>query len=70
MERKPKECYFSKNKITYVDYKDALTLKRFLTESGKLLPGRITGVSGRYQRQLAKAVKRARHAGLLPYGGG
>jgi small subunit ribosomal protein S18 len=63
---KRKECYFSRNKIQYVDYKDAQLLKRFLNDSGKLLPARVTGIRTQFQRQLARAVKRARHAGLLP----
>jgi small subunit ribosomal protein S18 len=67
MERKRKECYFSKNKVEYIDYKDAQLLKRFLTERGKILPRRITGVSTRYQRKLAVAIKRSRQAGLLAY---
>jgi small subunit ribosomal protein S18 len=67
MERKKKECYFTRNKIAVVDYKDAQLLKKFMTDNGKLLPARITGISAPFQRQLAKAVKRARHAGLLPY---
>jgi small subunit ribosomal protein S18 len=66
-ERKRKECYFSKNKVAYIDYKDAQLLKRFLTERGKILPSRITGVSAPYQRELKKAIKRARQAGLLAY---
>ncbi len=64
---KRKECYFSKNKIQYIDYKDVSLLRRFVTEHGKILPSRITGVSAYYQRQLAVAIKRARQSGLLPY---
>jgi small subunit ribosomal protein S18 len=66
-ERKRKECFFSKNKVQYIDYKDAQLLKRFLTERGKILPRRITGVSAYYQRKLCIAVKRARQSGLLAY---
>lgn len=50
-----------------VDYKDVETLKRYLTETGKIVPIRVSGVSAGYQRQLAKAVKRARYLALLPY---
>ena len=66
-DRKRKECYFSKNKVEYIDYKDAQLLKRFLTERGKILPSRITGVRAPYQRLLSKAIKRARQSGLLAY---
>ncbi|MDX2085869.1 MAG: 30S ribosomal protein S18 [Candidatus Melainabacteria bacterium] len=66
-DRPKKRCYFLANKIPYIDYKDANLLKRFLTDRGKILPRRITGVSARYQRQLARAVKQARAAGLLPF---
>ncbi len=51
----------------YVDYKEVDLLKRFLNEQGKLLPRRITNVSARFQRQLTRAVKRARHLALIPF---
>ena len=51
----------------YVDYKDTETLKRFLNEQGKILPRRITNVSAKFQRQLTRAVKRARHLALIPF---
>lgn len=63
--KKKKTCYFSANRIEYIDYKDVHLLKRFLTDRGKILPRRITGVSARYQRQLSTAVKRARSMGLI-----
>ena len=53
--------------VEYVDYKDVELLKRFLNEQGKMLPRRITGVSAKYQRQLTRAVKRARHLALIPF---
>ncbi|MGC9331548.1 MAG: 30S ribosomal protein S18 [Bacteroidales bacterium] len=65
--QKKKYCRFKKNHIKYVDYKDPQFLKRFLNEQGKILPRRITGTSLKYQRKVAKAVKRARHIALLPY---
>ncbi|MFO7880616.1 MAG: 30S ribosomal protein S18 [Bacteroidales bacterium] len=65
--KKKKYCRFKKNRIKYVDYKDPQFLKRFLNEQGKILPRRITGTSLKYQRKVAKAVKRARHIALLPY---
>ncbi len=58
---------FDSSSIEYVDYKDVELLKRFINEQGKILPRRITGVSGKFQRQLTRAVKRARHLALLPY---
>jgi small subunit ribosomal protein S18 len=66
-EARKKRCYFLTNKIDYIDYKDANLLKRFLTDRGKILPRRITGVSSYYQRKLSVAVKRARASGILPY---
>jgi len=62
-----KECYFTKNNIKYIDYKDVDTLKKFINSHGRILPKRRTGTSSKYQRQLANAIKRARHLGLLPY---
>ncbi len=50
-----------------VDYKDIKTLKRYITETGKIMPARISGVSAKYQRRLSKAIKRARYLALLPY---
>ena len=64
-----KDCYFTKNKITYIDYKDVELLKRFVSANGKIIPRRVTGTSAKYQRQLAVAIKRARQMGLLPYVG-
>lgn len=65
--RRKKFCYFTSNKIEEVDYKDVFLLKKFITESGKIVPSRITGTKARYQRQLAKAIKLARFLALLPY---
>lgn len=62
-----KVCPFLANKITYIDYKDVKMLKRFITERGKILPRRITGVSAKYQRMLTTAIKRARIIALLPF---
>ena len=60
-------CRFKKSGIKYIDYKDPEFLKKFLNEQGKILPRRITGTSLKFQRRVAKAVKRARHLALLPY---
>jgi len=65
--RRKKFCYFTANKVKEVDYKDVHLLKKFITESGKIVPSRITGTKARYQRQLANAIKLARYLALLPY---
>lgn len=67
MEKKNQQCYFSQNNIKYIDYKDIELLKKFLNLHGRIQGGRHTGVSAKYQRQLALAIKRARFMGLLPY---
>lgn len=69
MHSRRKSCYFKKNKIKYIDYKDVELLKRFISEDGKITPRSITGTSAKYQRQLAKAIKNARFMALLPYVG-
>jgi small subunit ribosomal protein S18 len=65
--RRRKFCRFSAEGIKEIDYKDLNMLKQYVSESGKIVPSRITGTSARYQRQLADAVKRARFLALLPY---
>lgn len=65
--RRRKFCRFSAEGVTEIDYKDIATLKSYITESGKIVPSRITGTSAKYQRQLARAIKRARYLALLPY---
>jgi len=62
-----KSCPFCRDKIDVIDYKDFGTLRRAMSERGKIRSGRITGCCRRHQRQLARAVKRARELGLLPY---
>lgn len=62
-----KTCRFTEMGIKYIDYKDVKLLQKFITEQGKIIPKRITGTSSKYQRQLAIAIKRARHMALLPY---
>lgn len=64
---KKKFCRFKKNGIKYVDYKDPDFLLRFVNEQGKVLPRRLTGTSLKFQRKVAKAVKRARHLAIMPY---
>jgi len=65
--RRRKYCRFTAEGIQEIDYKDLDTLKAFITETGKIVPSRITGTNARYQRQLATAIKRARYLALLPY---
>ena len=65
--RRRKFCRFSAEGAAEIDYKDLNLLKQYVSESGKIVPGRITGTSAKYQRQLADAVKRARYLALLPY---
>ena len=62
-----KYCRFRKARIKYVDYKDPDFLIKFVNEQGKILPRRLTGTSAKYQRKVAKAIKRARHLALLPF---
>lgn len=63
----PKNCYFSVNNINHIDYKDTETLRRYLSSFGKIVPRKRSGVCAWHQRKLAKAIKRARFMGLLPY---
>lgn len=65
--RRRKFCRFTAEGVEEIDYKDLDTLKNYITETGKIVPSRITGTSAKYQRQLARAVKRARAAALLPF---
>ena len=65
--RRRKFCRFTAENVTEIDYKDIVTLKNYVTESGKIVPSRITGTRAKYQHQLARAIKRARYLALLPY---
>lgn len=65
--RRRKFCKFTAEKVVEIDYKDLATLRQYVSETGKIVPARITGTKSRYQRQLATAVKRARFLALLPY---
>lgn len=65
--RRRKYCRFTAEGVTEIDYKDIETLKQYVSETGKIVPSRITGTKARYQRQLAKAIKRARYLALIPY---
>lgn len=66
---RPKICQFCADKNISIDYKQADMLRRFVTEDGKIRPRRQTGTCARHQRELAIAVKRARHIALLPFTG-
>lgn len=66
---KKKVCAFCVDKSNVIDYKDANKLRRYITENGKILPRRQTGVCARHQRELANAIKRARIMALLPFKG-
>lgn len=65
--RRRKFCRFTAEGVDKIDYKDLATLQAYITETGKIVPSRITGTKINYQRQLSAAVKRARYLALLPY---
>ncbi len=65
--RRRKYCRFTAEGITEIDYKDLNLLKAYVSETGKIVPSRITGTKAKYQRQLSTAIKRARYLALLPY---
>lgn len=60
-------CKFTAEGVDYIDYKDLVTLKSYISESGKIIPSRNTGTAAKYQRQLSSAIKNARYLALLPY---
>ncbi len=64
---KKQNCFFKQNGIKHVDYKDIELLKKFLTPNARIMGRRRTGTSAKMQRKLARAIKRARYMGLLPY---
>lgn len=65
--RRRKICPFKKRGITEIDYKDVRLLEHYVSEFGKIVPSRISGVSAKFQRKLAEAIKRARYLALLPF---
>ena len=65
--RRKKTCWFTENKVQYIDYKDEEVLRRFISERGKIIPRRISGTSAKYQRMLNEAIKRARQMAILPF---
>ena len=64
---KKKVCMYCADKTLVIDYKEADKLKKFVSEKGKILPRRVTGLCAKHQREVTTAIKRARHIGLLPY---
>jgi small subunit ribosomal protein S18 len=67
MRRPQKTCPFCESRVRFIDYKDDRSLGRFITDTGKILPSRLSGTCARHQRQLATAIKRARYLALVPY---
>lgn len=69
VKRSPRKkvCNFCVDKAVEIDYKDVAKLRKYITEKGKIIPRRMSGVCARHQRMLATAIKRARYMGLLPY---
>jgi len=65
--RRKRYCRFTAEGVEEIDYKDIATLKAYITETGKIVPSRISGTKARYQRQLSTAIKRARFLALIPY---
>ena len=65
--RRKKTCWFTENNVKFIDYKDEKTLRRFISERGKIIPRRISGTSAKYQRMLNEAIKRARQMAILPF---
>ena len=65
--RRKRFCKFTAEGVSEIDYKDLATLKQYVSETGKIVPSRVTGTKAQYQRQLALAIKRARYLSLLPY---
>ena len=67
MRRRRKVCAFCEDEKKEIDYKDVVTLKKYVSERGKILPRRITGNCAKHQRAITLAIKRARHVALMPY---
>ena len=67
MRRPQKSCPFCEGRVRFIDYKDDRNLGRFITDHGKILPSRMSGVCARHQRQLSTAIKRARYLAIVPY---
>jgi len=66
-KRRPKVCHYCADKVSGIDYKESEKLRRYITERGKIVPRRVTGTCAKHQRQLTRAIKRARFLALLPF---
>jgi small subunit ribosomal protein S18 len=66
-KRKPKVCHYCVDKVSSIDYKESEKLRRYITDRGKIVPRRVTGTCAKHQRQLTRAIKRARFLALLPF---
>ena len=66
-KRRPKVCHYCVDKVSNIDYKEAEKLRRYITDRGKIVPRRVTGTCAKHQRQLTRAIKRARFLALLPF---
>ena len=66
-QKRKKTCYFTEHNVEKIDFTDYELLKRYISDRGKILPRRVTGTKAIYQRELAVAIKRARHMALLPF---
>lgn len=67
IRKRRKICRFCEHQVKRIDYRDDRILKRYISERGKIIPGRVTGVCAKHQRWLARAIKRSRSMGFLPY---
>ena len=67
VKTKRKVCYFTKNNVKYIDYKDVELLKKFIAPNGRIAPRRVTGTCARHQRVVANQIKRARIMAILPF---
>ena len=67
LSSRKKSCYFKRNKIHKIDYKDTRLLNKFINDQGKIIPRRVTGTSAKMHRKLVNAIKRARNVALLPF---
>ncbi len=65
--KRVKRCELSKNKVAFIDYKDIKLLRKYITDKGKIIPSRATGLCASYQRKVTAAIKKARHVALLPF---
>ncbi len=65
--RRKRVCQFCQQGVVYIDFKEEKKLLKYLTEQGKIIPRHTTGTCAKHQRQLAKAIKRARHLALIPF---